>query len=144
MVMRGRKTTLAIIGVIAVVAAILLSQTESEYEASFSTTIEFLSGIISDVDRVGLIATRVSSEKEMKIGEEIHSTIKIQGLSGGRVHAHRLSDYVSDVGRLLLMNVNRDGIQYRFTVLRSSQINAFAVAGGYIYITTGMLDFSRV
>ncbi len=37
--------------------------------------------------------------------------------------------------------LNRKGIDYHFHVIRSPEINAFALPGGQIYVLTGMLDF---
>jgi predicted Zn-dependent protease len=45
------------------------------------------------------------------------------------------------VAQQLLPFVNRKAIRYRFHVIRSPQINAFAVLGGHVYVLTGLLDF---
>ena len=38
-------------------------------------------------------------------------------------------------------NSHRQDLIYRFTVLDSTSVNAFALPGGYIYITRGMLAY---
>ena len=52
-----------------------------------------------------------------------------------------LQAYVTNVGHTLLEHSQRRGIQYRFSIVDSPTINAYAVAGGGIYVTTGMLRF---
>ena len=52
-----------------------------------------------------------------------------------------LQAYVNDVGQKLAHASHRPGLEYRFTVVDSPEINAFALPGGYIYITRGILAF---
>jgi predicted Zn-dependent protease len=47
---------------------------------------------------------------------------------------------VNAVGQGLLKNVNRKAIRYRFHVIKSPEVNAFAIPGGQIYVLAGMLD----
>ncbi len=47
--------------------------------------------------------------------------------------------YVHEVGQRLAAHSPRSNLQYRFTVLESDIVNAFAAPGGYIYVTTGLL-----
>jgi len=136
----SKTIVLLLIGIMTAGAAFLLSRTESSNEASFATTIDFLSGIVRDVDHVGLTLTRVSVEKEMKIGREINDRIETE-TPLRLVKSSEYERYVNDVGNILLEHVKRKGMEYQFQVVFSSQINAFAIAGGYIYITTAMLDF---
>lgn len=41
----------------------------------------------------------------------------------------------------MAVNVRRPGIRYTAPIVHSDQVNAFAVAGGRICVTTGMLSF---
>lgn len=52
-----------------------------------------------------------------------------------------LQDYVDKVGQRLAKNSHRPNLQYHFTVLDSPEVNAFALPGGYIYITRGILPY---
>ena len=52
-----------------------------------------------------------------------------------------LQAYVSRVGNELAKNSHRNNLVYRFTVLDSKDVNAFALPGGYIYITRGLLAY---
>lgn len=50
-----------------------------------------------------------------------------------------LNRYVNLVGKGVSQHVNRPEIEYRFTILDTDIINAFAAPGGYIFITKGAL-----
>lgn len=52
-----------------------------------------------------------------------------------------LQNYVKNVGKKLASNSHRTDLVYRFTVLDSRDVNAFALPGGYIYITRGLLSY---
>jgi predicted Zn-dependent protease len=47
--------------------------------------------------------------------------------------------YLNEVGQKLVGVCDRKDIEYRFTVIQSDQINAFAAPGGYVYFYTGLL-----
>ncbi len=51
--------------------------------------------------------------------------------------------WVENIFRKVAANARRRGIRYRIYVIRSKQVNAFALPGGYIFVYTGMLDFVR-
>lgn len=50
-----------------------------------------------------------------------------------------LNHYVNLVGRSVALHASRPELEFRFQVLDSDTINAFAAPGGYIFITTGAL-----
>ena len=52
-----------------------------------------------------------------------------------------LQRYVNDIGQRLAKASHRAGLQYQFLVVDSPQVNAFALPGGYIYITRGILAY---
>ena len=52
-----------------------------------------------------------------------------------------LEQLVQQVGEELASHSHRPELFYRFTVLDSTAINAFALPGGYIYITRGLLAY---
>ena len=51
----------------------------------------------------------------------------------------RLQAYVNDVGQKLARYSHRANLQWTFTVLDSPEVNAFALPGGYIYVTRGIM-----
>ena len=52
-----------------------------------------------------------------------------------------LVKYVTSLGEKLASVSHRKELIYHFTVLDSPQVNAFAIPGGYIYITRGMMAY---
>ncbi|MGA9032864.1 MAG: M48 family metalloprotease [Sulfuricaulis sp.] len=52
-----------------------------------------------------------------------------------------LQAYVQRVGQKLAAQSHRPGLTYHFTVLDTPEVNAFALPGGYIYITRGILAY---
>ena len=58
---------------------------------------------------------------------------------------HDVCAYVRDVG-MALLTASNDPMTYRgyvFLVMRSDEVNAFAVPGGFVFVTTGMLKFLK-
>lgn len=53
----------------------------------------------------------------------------------------KLQAYVNSVGQKLASQSHRASIPWTFTVLDSPEINAFALPGGYVYITRGILAY---
>ena len=78
----------------------------------------------------------VSEEKEIAIGEKSDPYILQQY---GYYDDPTLQDYINRVGQKLVKVCRRKEIVYHFKVLDTDQINAFALPGGYIYITRGIL-----
>ena len=52
-----------------------------------------------------------------------------------------LQDYVNSVGQKIAQHSHRPNLQYHFTVLDTPEINAFALPGGYVYVTRGILAY---
>jgi len=47
--------------------------------------------------------------------------------------------YIDDLGQRLLLSAPEVNFDYTFTVIRSEQINAFALPGGHVYVNTGLI-----
>jgi predicted Zn-dependent protease len=52
-----------------------------------------------------------------------------------------LQAYVNDIGQRLAKQSHRSTLKWTFTVLDSPEINAFALPGGYVYITRGIMAY---
>ena len=78
----------------------------------------------------------VSEERELNIGRSAHPQI-VEYF--GYYHNQPLQSYVNRVGQKLVTVCKRRDIDYTFTVLDSDMVNAFAIPGGYIYLTRGLL-----
>ena len=78
----------------------------------------------------------LSEADELRLGRENDTEVRKQ--YGVYANA-RLQAYVQQVGERLAAKSHRPQLQYRFTVLDSPDVNAFALPGGYIYITRGIM-----
>lgn len=52
-----------------------------------------------------------------------------------------LQQYVNEIGQKLAKTSHRPRLDYHFTVLDSPEVNAFALPGGHVYITRGILAY---
>jgi predicted Zn-dependent protease len=59
----------------------------------------------------------------------------------GRYDNARVQAYVNEVGQKLAKQSHRGSLQWTFTVLDSPEINAFALPGGYVYVTRGIMAY---
>jgi predicted Zn-dependent protease len=53
----------------------------------------------------------------------------------------KVQAYVNEVGQKLASQSHRPNLTWTFTVLDSTEINAFALPGGYVYITRGIMAY---
>jgi len=79
----------------------------------------------------------MSVKKEMQIGAEEHP--KMVKKFGGVFGDQALSAYVRNLGVKLAKTSERPNLPWTFTVLNDPLINAFALPGGYVYVTRGLL-----
>jgi len=82
----------------------------------------------------------VSPQEEQRTGREMHPQI-LQEF--GRYQDERVQAYVNHVGQSLVRHTELPGQQWTFTVLDSPIVNAFALPGGYVYITRGLLALAQ-
>ena len=54
-----------------------------------------------------------------------------------------VENYVNSIGQRLAQNAGGPQFQYRFRVVNASDINAFALPGGYIYLNRGIIDNAK-
>jgi predicted Zn-dependent protease len=80
----------------------------------------------------------MSESQEIQVGRKEDSKVRKEY---GVYDDLALQNYVNEIGQKLARASHRSGLQYQFTVVDSPQINAFALPGGYIYITRGILAF---
>jgi predicted Zn-dependent protease len=83
--------------------------------------------------------SNISDRQEVTLGQqmnqELQQEVKISQNS-------QLNSYINEVGERLAANSDRPNIPYTFQVVEDSAVNAFATAGGFIYINTGLLKIA--
>ncbi len=85
--------------------------------------------------KIDMVRGKVSTKEEVEIGGNL-----ISGLLGAAplVDDVKLQRYVNDIGFWVAMQSRRGKLPWRFGVIQSDGINAFAAPGGYIVITLGL------
>ena len=81
--------------------------------------------------------TAMSPAQEQQIGEEQHPQVLAQ--FGGAYQDPELQAYVTGIGERLADVSELPELDFTFTVLNSEVVNAFALPGGYVYVTRGLL-----
>ena len=80
----------------------------------------------------------MSEEQELALGRQMHAEV----LKEYRDYKDpKLQQYVQRIGEQVAANSDRPQLIYRFTVLDSPEVNAFALPGGYIYVTRGIMAY---
>lgn len=78
----------------------------------------------------------ISEAQEISLGQDTDKQIRTQY---GVYADSELNQYVEAIGKTLVPQTHRPQLTYHFAVLDSPVVNAFAVPGGYIYVTRGIL-----
>lgn len=76
-------------------------------------------------------------DDERKLGKEFYDKLAKHHLL---LENKRLNDYINKIGNLILDGNKQVPFEFRFSIVNSSAINAFATPGGYIYINTGLIN----
>jgi predicted Zn-dependent protease len=89
---------------------------------------------------LALTACKVSERDEQELGAyeaaEVESELPL-------IRDSALTQYVTGVGRSLTSRTSRATLDWRFTVVNTPEINAFALPGGYLYVTRGLIEHAE-
>ena len=81
---------------------------------------------------------KLSVDEEMKIGRQMFEAV--WRMEGGKMDANQGHvAYVQGVMTNVSRNVEREGMSYKIHILSDNSVNAFAMPGGYLFVTTGLL-----
>lgn len=80
----------------------------------------------------------MSEAQEVQIGKEMDVEVRRQM---GIYEDAGLQRYVEDIGMRLARASERPNLPWHFAVVDAPAVNAFALPGGYIYLTRGILPF---
>lgn len=75
---------------------------------------------------------------ELELGEAIHQRI---AASIPLCQNEQVTRYIQSVGEHLALRAGRKDLRYRFVVLEDDRIHATHAPGGFVYITTGFLEY---
>ena len=96
--------------------------------------------MVDTVKNVGKAVKEIDEPEEIAIGRDVAS--RLLG-AAPLVPDPGMQRYVNRVGRWLAAQTERPDLPWQFGVLDSPNVNAFAVPGGTIFITRGLLDRMR-
>jgi len=82
--------------------------------------------------------TVMDESAEVAEGKKAHPQVLAEY---GSYNNARVQGYVNELGQRLARQSHRANLQWTFTVLDSPEINAFALPGGYVYVTRGIMAY---
>src|SRR4051795_1316849 len=104
-------------------------------------TVLMLSGGIADAQtKIKAGFNLFSPQDDVNVGQQsaVQAEQQLPILNDAQTNA-----YVNRIGQRLAANAGGPQFQYRFRVVNASDINAFALPGGYVYVNRGVLDQAR-
>jgi len=93
-------------------------------------------GKLVDIAKQASNMGEIDEERERQIGEDMSS--KLLG-AAPLLDNPGMQKYVNDLGQWLALQTDRSGLAWRFGILDTNDINAFAAPGGFVFITAGLL-----
>src|SRR5438067_799374 len=93
-----------------------------------------LAGALMTVTAAGC---SVSTQQEMELGAQYSQQINAQLPI---IQDPEINRYVNVLGDSIAGLTARGDLPWKFFVVNSSEVNAFAVPGGYIYVNRGLID----
>lgn len=87
-----------------------------------------------------LLSACVNEQHESQIGEQVARQVNAQV---PLVRDRALNHFVQVIGARIARESDRPKVSYRFYIINSPVVNAFALPGGHIYVTRGLLERTR-
>ncbi len=85
----------------------------------------------------GLAHASFTIEDEKKLGKEFYEKLE---KSNVLIRDKKITTYINQLGNKVLAQSNKAPFDFRFSVIDSSAINAFATPGGYVYVNRGLIN----
>ena len=86
---------------------------------------------------MGTAACRVSQTKEVEIGKEnaqqVESEVPV-------VHDSVIDRFLTNLGQSMASRTRRADLEWHFTLVNSTEVNAFALPGGFVYVNRGAIE----
>ena len=99
-----------------------------------------LNRVLDSVKNAAKATREIDEKEEIAIGRD--TAARLLG-AAPLVSDARLQQYVNHVGRWLASQTERPDLPWQFGVLDAPQVNAFAVPGGTIFVTRGLVARMR-
>jgi beta-barrel assembly-enhancing protease len=85
---------------------------------------------------MGKAEASLSLDDEKKIGKEFYERLEKANVISQN---ERANAFLARLGDLILAHSDRAPFDFKFSIIRSSAINAFATPGGYVYVNQGLI-----
>ena len=85
-------------------------------------------------------AALMSPQQEVNVGAKEHENVVKQF---GLYDNPALNAYVNQIGQKVSQYTERSDVQYKFFIVDSPITNAFALPGGYVYVSRGLLSLAN-
>ena len=82
----------------------------------------------------------ISEDQEIKLGRQVEAEVEKKY---GFVHDPALTQYVANIGLRLAKVSERPNLPWTYHIVRDPSVNAFAVLGGFVFVTRGLLRFVK-
>jgi len=86
---------------------------------------------------VGVTACGISTQQEVQMGQQEAAQINQQLPLVTDPEANR---YINLLGDMIATRTSRGDLDWRFYIVDSREVNAFAVPGGFIYVNRGLIE----
>lgn len=97
-----------------------------------------IAGTINDLTKISLNILDISEAEENDVGIALGAELETEMKTGSTKKWD-----VKKIFNKVVKTVSRKNIKYSFKIIADDEVNAFAIAGGKVYINTGLLDFVK-
>lgn len=85
----------------------------------------------------GTAQASLTLEEEKKLGREFYEKLE---KGNALLQNERANAFVGGIGERILAHSEKVPFEFKFSIIRSSAINAFATPGGYVYVNQGLIN----
>jgi beta-barrel assembly-enhancing protease len=111
-----------------------LNSTSFKPKLSFFLLVFFLFGMADSI--MGPVWASFSLDDEKKLGRDFYEKLERANVISQN---ERANAFLNLVGERILAHSDKAPFDFKFSIIRSSAINAFATPGGYVYVNQGLI-----
>jgi beta-barrel assembly-enhancing protease len=120
-----------------IVLALVVLAAAVPAQAQFKLPSLDVNRLVDSVKNAGKATREIDEPEEIAIGRDVAARLLGAAPLANDAAVQR---YVNNVGRWLASQTERPDLPWQFGVLEAPQLNAFAVPGGTVFITRGLLE----
>lgn len=124
-----------LIAALMLAGAIATALAPMDRAASLRSVLALWADLLRDADDAISHLAPMTIDEEMRLGRPMATSVRASCPVD-----NTWTPYVNAVGQSLVKGVRRDAMVYRFTVLDTPGVNAFALPGGEVFVLRGLLE----